>query len=485
MSDNSSGNQITVPPVADELGRVFSDAGFELHLVGGSVRDAVLRRTTNDLDFTTDARPEDTERLLRASCSTVWTTGADFGTVGGMFRGHQVEVTTFRADAYDRVSRNPIVRYGDSLVDDLERRDFTINAMAVSVPGHVFADPFGGIGDLARRTIRTPASPESSFADDPLRMLRAARFAAQLGFDIEPGAREAMTRMSEQLARITPERVREEFVKLLSSPDPVVGLRVLVSTGLAEQFLPELGALRMEIDEHAQHKDVYEHSLQVLRNAIDLEDDGPDLILRLAALLHDIGKPETKGVTPGGNVTFHHHDVVGARMARKRMRELKFPKSDIQAVSLLISLHLRFYGYGDSADGRSARGAETGWTDSAVRRYVTDAEGELERLHKLVRSDCTTRNRRKAERLRRDYDAFEDRIARIREEEDLRAVRPDLDGNAIMELLGLGPGPEVGKAWKHLKELRLERGPLPREEAEAELRDWAEREGLVPRRDAD
>ncbi|GAB3655008.1 CCA tRNA nucleotidyltransferase [Glycomyces tarimensis] len=485
MSDNSSGNEITVPSVADELGRVFSDAGFELHLVGGSVRDAVLRRDTNDLDFTTDARPEDTERLLRAACSTVWTTGADFGTIGGLFRGHQVEVTTFRADAYDRVSRNPIVRYGESLVDDLERRDFTINAMAVSLPGHVFSDPFDGIGDLARRTIRTPAAPESSFADDPLRMLRAARFAAQLDFAIEPGTREAMDRMAPELARITAERIREEFVKLLSSPDPVIGLRALVDTGLAEQFLPELGALRMEIDEHAQHKDVYEHSLQVLRNAIDLEEDGPDVILRLAALLHDIGKPETKGVTDGGNVTFHHHDVVGARMARKRMRELKFPKSDVQSVSLLISLHLRFYGYGDSANGRLASGAETGWTDSAVRRYVTDAGPELERLHKLVRSDCTTRNRRKAERLRRDYDAFEDRIARIRAEEDLRAVRPDLDGNAIMELLGLPPGPEVGKAWKHLKELRLERGPLTREEAEAELRAWADREGLAPRRDAD
>ncbi|WP_026928718.1 CCA tRNA nucleotidyltransferase [Glycomyces tenuis] len=474
MSDNTSGTEITVPPIADDLGRVFAEAGFELHLVGGSVRDAVLRRPTSDLDFTTDARPEDTERLLRGVCSAVWTTGADFGTIGGRFRGQQVEVTTFRADAYDRVSRNPIVRYGDNLVDDLERRDFTVNAMAVSVPGHDFCDPFGGIGDLARRTIRTPASPESSFADDPLRMLRAARFAAQLDFAIDSGTLEAMKAMAGELDRITAERIREEFVKLLSSPDPVVGLRILVDTGLAERFLPELGALRMEIDEHAQHKDVYEHSLQVLRNAVDLEDEGPDVILRLAALLHDIGKPETKGVTAGGNVTFHHHDVVGARLARGRMRALKFPKADVQAVSLLIALHLRFYGYGRS-----------GWTDSAVRRYVTDAGDELERLHRLVRSDCTTRNRRKAERLQRDYDAFEERIARIRAEEDLRAVRPDLDGNAIMELLGLPPGPEVGRAWKHLKELRLERGPLTREEAESELLAWAAAEGLAPRRDAD
>jgi poly(A) polymerase len=474
MSDNSSGKEITVPPIADELGRVFADEGHELHLVGGPVRDAVLRRQVSDLDFTTDARPEATEAILREHCSTVWTTGADFGTIGGLFRGEQVEVTTFRADAYDRVSRNPVVRYGDRLEDDLERRDFTVNAMAVSLPGHVFEDPFGGLADLARQTIRTPASPESSFADDPLRMLRAARFAAQLGFGIDPDTLDAMRRMAPELGRITAERIRDEFSKLMLSPDPVVGLRILVDTGLAEHFLPELPALRMEIDEHAQHKDVYEHSLQVLRNAIELETDGPDLLLRLAALLHDIGKPETKDVVPGGGVTFHHHDVAGARLARRRMRDLRYPKADLQAVSLLIGLHLRFYGYGDA-----------GWTDSAVRRYVTDAGNQLERLHKLVRSDCTTRNRRKAERLRRDYDAFEDRIARIRADEDLRAVRPDLDGNAIMELLGLRPGPEVGRAWAHLKELRLERGPMPREEAERELLAWAAREGLAPRPDAE
>ncbi|GAA2270829.1 CCA tRNA nucleotidyltransferase [Glycomyces scopariae] len=455
---------------------MFEREGHELHLVGGPVRDAVLRRPVSDLDFTTGARPEATEAILRAHCSTVWTTGADFGTIGGMFRGEQVEVTTFRADAYDRVGRNPVVRYGDRLEDDLERRDFTVNAMAVSLPGHVFADPFGGIADIARRTIRTPASPESSFADDPLRMLRAARFAAQLGFDVEAPTLAAMRDLAPELSRITAERVRDEFVKLMLAPDPVAGLRLLVDTGLADRFLPELPALRMEIDEHAQHKDVYEHSLQVLRNAIGLETGGPDLLLRIAALLHDIGKPETKEVVAGGGVTFHHHDVAGARLARRRMRELRFPKADVQAVSLLISLHLRFYGYADGEEG--------GWTDSAVRRYVTDADGQLDRLNALVRSDCTTRNRRKAERLRRDYDAFEERIARLRAEEDLRAVRPDLDGNAIMELLGLRPGPEVGRAWAFLKELRLERGPLPREAAESELLAWAAREGIAPRPDA-
>jgi poly(A) polymerase len=467
MSNSSSGNEITVPSLADALGRVFDEAGFELHLVGGSVRDAVLRRPVNDLDFTTDARPHQTERILREACSTVWTTGADFGTIGGMFRGHQVEVTTFRADAYDRVSRNPIVRFGDRLEDDLERRDFTVNAMAVSLPGHVFCDPFGGIADLARRTIRTPAAPESSFADDPLRMLRAARFAAQLDFAIEPDTLAAMTDMAGQLERITAERVRDEFVKLMAAPDPVGGIRILVDTGLADRFIPEIARMRMEIDEHAQHKDVYEHSLQVLRNAIDLEDDGPDVVLRLAALLHDIGKPDTKGVTDSGAVTFHHHDVVGARLARHRMRELRFPKSEITSVSHLISMHLRFYGYG-----------QAGWTDSAVRRYVTDAGAELERLHKLVRSDCTTRNRKKAARLQGDYDTFEERIDRIRAEEDLQAVRPDLDGNAIMELLGLQPGPDVGRAWKHLKEMRLERGPMSREDAERELLAWADRVGI-------
>lgn len=467
MSDRI-GNKITVPAVADALGEVFASAGHQLHLVGGSVRDAILRRKCVDLDFTTAARPETTVEIFKKHASTIWTTGADFGTIGGIFRGERVEVTTYRADTYDRVGRNPIVQYGDTLVDDLRRRDFTINAMAVSLPDHEFCDPFDGTADIARQVIRTPGTPEESFADDPLRMMRAARFTAQLGFDVEADVKNAMTNMSSDLARITSERIRDEFVKLMGGEDPVRGLRLLVTTGLAEQFLPELPALRMAIDEHAQHKDVYEHTLAVVRNAMSLEGDSPDTLLRITALLHDIGKPATKGTGPDGRVTFHHHEAVGARMAKKRLRTLRFSKDDVAEITHLIALHLRFYGYG--------RGE---WTDSAVRRYVTDAEKSLPRLHKLVRSDVTTRNKRKATRLATDYDALEERIARIAEEEDLARVRPDLDGNDIMTLLKIPAGPLVGKAWQHLKEKRLELGPLSRQEAENELFAWARQQGLT------
>ncbi|GAA4210713.1 CCA tRNA nucleotidyltransferase [Actinocatenispora rupis] len=471
---------ITVPPLADELGRRFAAAGHELYLVGGSVRDALLRRpgallaggtalTDQDLDFATSAHPDQTLEILTGWAETTWTTGITFGTIGAMRRGLRIEITTYRAEAYDRVTRNPIVRYGTSLDDDLVRRDFTVNAMAFSVPGHEFADPYGGLVDLAAKQLRTPGRPEESFADDPLRMLRAARFAAQLGFAVDPAVRAAMTAMAGDLGRITAERIRDELSKLMIGADPVAGLRLLVDTGLAETFLPELPALRMQIDEHAQHKDVYEHTLTVVQNAVRLESDGPDLILRLAALLHDIGKPATKAVGPDGGVSFHHHEVVGARLTRQRMRALKYPKETIAQVSRLVALHLRFYGYG--------RGE---WTDSAVRRYVTDAAELLPRLNKLVRSDCTTRNRRKAAALAADYQALEERIARIQAEEDLARVRPDLDGNAIMKLLGIPPGPAVGAAWKYLKELRLERGPLPPDEAEAELFRWARDNGLLP-----
>jgi poly(A) polymerase len=458
---------LRVSPIAEDLGRRFQHEGHELHLVGGSVRDALLGRLGEDLDFATSARPERTEELLRKWGDAVWTTGADFGTIGAAKGGVRVEVTTFRAEAYDRVSRNPIVRYGTNLIDDLQRRDFSVNAMAVSVPGNRFTDPFGGLADLAAKVLRTPGAPEESFADDPLRMLRAARFAAQLRFSVAPEVVTAMRAMAGDLTRITAERIRDELVKLVVGADPVAGLRLLVDTGLAEHFLPELPGMRMAIDEHAQHKDVYEHTLTVLRNAIALEDGEPDFVLRMSALMHDVGKPATKRIESDGRVSFHHHEVVGARMTRQRMKALRFPKETIEQVTRLVFLHLRFHGYGSGE-----------WTDSAVRRYVTDAADLLSRLHRLVRSDCTTRNRRKAAALAADYDALEHRIVRIQAEEDLARVRPDLNGNEIMELLGLPPGPLVGKAWRHLKDVRLDRGPLSHEEAVAELRRWAEETGL-------
>ncbi|HCT75408.1 MAG TPA: CCA tRNA nucleotidyltransferase [Micromonosporaceae bacterium] len=456
---------LRVSPIADELGRRFAFAGNELHLVGGSVRDALLGRLGDDLDFCTDAHPDETLAILKGWAEATWETGREFGTIGAQKNGLRLEITTYRAEAYDGVTRKPSVRYGKSLEEDLLRRDFTVNAMAVSLPGHAFSDPFGGLDDLAARLIRTPGKPSSSFGDDPLRMLRAARFAAQLRFSLHPAVLTAMTEMADDLRRITAERIRDEFSKLMLADDPVTGLRLLVDTGLGEVFLPELIGLRLEIDEHAQHKDVYEHTLKVVSNAVahDTADGGPDLVLRLAALLHDIGKPATKAVGTDGGVSFHHHELVGARMAKARLKALKYPNEVVKSVARLVALHLRFYGYG---------GGE--WTDSAVRRYVTDAEDQLARLHKLTRSDCTTRNRRKAAQLAADYDELEARIERLQAEEDLARVRPDLDGNAIMELLGVPPGPIVGRAWKHLKELRLERGPLSAQEAEQELRRWAD-----------
>lgn len=465
---NAVAELLRVSPVADELGRRFARAGHELHLVGGSVRDALLGRLGDDLDFCTDAHPDETLRIVRGWAESIWETGREFGTIGCQRDGLRLEITTFRAESYDQVSRNPIVEYGTDLAEDLRRRDFTINAMAVSLPEHRFTDPHGGLDDLAAKMIRTPGTPAESFGDDPLRMLRAARFAAQLRFAVHPDAYAAMTRMAGDLDRITAERIRDEFTKLLCGADPITGLRLLVDTGLAERFLPELTGLKLEIDEHAQHKDVYEHTLTVVSNAVSYETEGPDFVLRMAALMHDVGKPATKAVGSDGRVSFHHHEVVGARLTKARMKALRYPKEITAKVTALVALHLRFYGYG--------RGE---WTDSAVRRYVADAGDLLPRLHKLTRSDCTTRNRRKAAQLAADYDALEERIARIAAEEDLARVRPDLDGNAIMELLGVPPGPVVGQAWKHLKELRLERGPLDRDEAEAELLRWARDEGIV------
>ncbi|SNS79555.1 poly(A) polymerase [Geodermatophilus saharensis] len=464
---------VDVSPVLGELGERFAAAGFEAHLVGGSVRDALLAAGSGaavppgDLDVTTDARPEQVLRLLRGWAGSTWNQGIAFGTVGAEIRGTRVEITTFRADRYDRESRNPEVAWGTSLVDDLARRDFTVNAMAVSLgPDRTVTDPFGGLGDLLARRLRTPGAASDSFADDPLRMLRAVRFVAQLGLTPVDEVQEALTAMSGELARITPERVQAELSRTLLQDAPRAALELFVSTGLADVVLPELPALRMEIDEHHQHKDVYSHSLTVLDRAIALEKadpeaPSPDLVLRLAALLHDVGKPATRRHEPRGRVSFHHHEVVGAKLVRKRLTALRYPKDVVEAVARLTFLHLRFHGYG--------RGE---WTDSAVRRYVTDAGDLLPRLHKLVRSDCTTRNRRRAAALSATYDSLERRIAELSEAEDLARVRPDLDGNAIMEILGLPPGREVGEAWRFLKDLRLERGPLDPDEAEAELRAW-------------
>ena len=465
--------------VLPELGALFAAAGHELYLVGGSVRDAVLGRLTTqaDLDFTTDARPEVVQRLVRSWADALWDTGIEYGTVGVGRAGRRLEITTFRADSYDQVSRNPQVRYGERLDDDLVRRDFTVNAMAVRITGEgpgEFIDPLGGLAALRRRILDTPAAPEVSFGDDPLRMLRAARFVSQLQFTVSDRVRAAITAMAPELGRITVERVAVELDKMLLGADPVAGIDLMVQTGMGEVVLPEIGGMQMAIDEHHQHKDVYQHSLTVLRQAIALEESGgqersdsgeesggPDLVLRWAALLHDIGKPATRRHEPDGGVSFHHHEVVGAKMARKRMRALKYSKQMIDDVSQLVYLHLRFHGYGD---GR--------WTDSAVRRYVADAGPLLPRLHKLVRADCTTRNKRRAARLQANYDDLEARIAELAAREDLARVRPDLDGNAIMELLGIPAGPQVGEAWNYLKELRLDRGPLSRDEATAELLAW-------------
>ncbi len=453
-----------IAPVIDDLGRIFEAAGHELALVGGPVRDAMLGRHHNDLDFTTSARPDETERLLKRWAEATWDMGRAFGTIGCRKGEWDVEVTTYRSESYDPSSRKPDVDFGDSLDGDLGRRDFTVNAMAVRLPGREVEDPHGGVVDLAHRVLRTPGRPEDSFSDDPLRMMRAARFAAQLGFSVDESVVAAMTAMAGRIEIISAERVRDELVKLICAPYPRLGLTLLVETGLAAHVLPELPALALERDEHHRHKDVYEHTLTVLEQAIELEDrlgGKPDFVSRFAALMHDVGKPRTRKFVDDGTVTFHHHDVVGAKLTRKRMKALRFSNDQIEAVSQLVELHLRFHGYGTGE-----------WTDSAVRRYVRDAGDQLERLHVLTRADCTTRNQRKADRLRRTYDDLEVRIARLSEEEELASMRPDLDGNQIMEILGIGPGREVGEAYGFLLELRMDRGPLSEETAREELLAW-------------
>ena len=464
----------SLAPEALELGALFESAGHELALVGGPVRDAFLGRASTDLDFATSATPDETERLLAAWGDAHWDIGKEFGTIGARRFARRaggadlvVEVTTYRTDEYDPRSRKPVVAFGDTLEGDLSRRDFTVNALAVRVPALTFVDPFDGLADLAAGVLRTPVGAEQSFDDDPLRMMRAARFAAQLRVRLHPDVGSAIREMAERIEIVSAERVRDELTKLLLAPDPRPGLEVLVDTGLADHVLPELPALRLEIDEHHRHKDVYEHSLTVLAQAIDLETGpdgpvpGPDLVLRLAALLHDIGKPATRRFEPGGGVSFHHHEVVGAKLVAKRLRALRFDKETVQAVARLTELHLRFHGYGEQA-----------WTDSAVRRYVTDAGPLLERLHRLTRSDCTTRNRRKAERLSFAYDDLEMRIGELREKEELASIRPDLDGQQIMAVLGVGPGPVVGEAYRFLLELRMEQGPQDQADVEQALREW-------------
>ena len=456
--------QNTKHPLLTKLGEAFEAAGHELALVGGPVRDAILGRVAPDLDFTTSASPDQILKVVKPLSSATWDIGREFGTIAAQIDDEQVEITSYRADSYDKSSRKPTVEFGDNLEDDLIRRDFTVNAMALRLPSRVFVDPHQGLRDLLLETLKTPTDPEISFSDDPLRMMRAARFTSQLGFVIEPETFSAMIRLKDRIEIISQERIRDEFSKLLLSGNPRVGLEVLVESGLAELTMPELPALKLEVDEHHHHKDVYQHTLTVLEQAIDYEKEyglEKDLTLRLAALLHDIGKPTTKKLEPGGGVSFHHHDVVGAKLAKKRLTALRFDNDTIKAVARLIELHLRFFGYSDQQ-----------WSDSAVRRYVRDAGDQLERLHALTRADVTTRNKRKADRLAHAYDDLEQRIALLREQEELEAMRPELDGEQIMEILNLKPSKEVGLAYNFLMEIRLDEGSIGYDEAKKRLLEW-------------
>lgn len=454
----------TDSPLFAKLGDLFKAAGHELALVGGPVRDAFLGRKAPDLDFASTATPDEILKIVKPIADAQWDIGRDFGTIGIRVGNDQVEITTYRADKYDRDSRKPEVAFGKDLNEDLLRRDFTVNAMALRLPDRIFVDPFNGLRDLMDGIIRTPGKPEDSFSDDPLRMMRAARFSSQLEFEIEPETFDAMHNMVERIDIISAERIQAEFTKLMLGKNPRKGLEVLVDSGLAEKVLPELPALKLEVDEHHHHKDVYEHTLTVVDQAIDYEKDyglEGDFTLRFAALMHDIGKPATRKLEPGGGVSFYHHDVVGAKLTKKRMQALRFDNDTIKAVSRLIELHLRFFGYSDQA-----------WTDSAIRRYVRDAGDQLLRLHALTRADVTTRNKRKAERLSHAYDDLEQRITQIAAQEELNAIRPDLTGEDIMRILDLKPSRTVGEAYNYLLELRLEEGPLGPEEAEKRLLAW-------------
>ncbi|MDA8290230.1 MAG: CCA tRNA nucleotidyltransferase [Actinomycetota bacterium] len=451
-------------PVVEEtapLARRFAAAGRRLYLVGGTVRDGFVGRPgggatfdeTSDVDCTTEAGPEEIESIVRGWADAVWLQGKAFGTVGCSYRGRRFEITTHRAEAYAPDSRKPSVEFGEDVETDLSRRDFTVNAMALSLPDVELVDPHGGLADLAAKVLRTPLDPEESFGDDPLRMLRAARFVA--GYDLEPVPElvAAIERLAPRLEIVSAERVRDELDKLLVLPDPSPGLWLVVRTGLAAQFLPELPALELEQDPVHRHKDVLAHTVAVVAKT------RPERTLRLAALLHDVGKPRTRAFGPGG-VSFHHHDVVGARMARARMEQLRYPGAEIAEVGRLVELHLRFHTY------------QLGWTDSAIRRYARDAGPLLGRLNELTRADCTTRNRQRALALGRRMDELEERLASLREREALDAIRPELDGSEVMEQLGIGPGPDVGRALAYLLEIRLDEGLLGEAEVRRRLADW-------------
>ena len=447
-------------PLVDETREVaarFERAGHRIYLVGGSVRDAILGRLAEraDLDFTTDARPDDTLRILEGWADAIWTQGQRFGTIGAKKGDRSLEITTHRAEAYQPESRKPDVAFADAVEADLARRDFTVNAMALRLPDAELVDPFDGVADLAAHRLRTPLSPEESFSDDPLRMLRAARFLSGYRLVPDPEIAAAVEAMRSRLEIVSGERIRDELDKLMVVEHPADGIWFLVRTGLAEEFLPELPGLALEQDPVHRHKDVLAHTIAVV------EKTPPDRILRLAALFHDVGKPKTRSIGPGG-VSFHHHEVVGARMTRDRMRALHYSNDDVDAVTRLVELHLRFHGYGENGQ----------WTDSAVRRYVRDAGPLLDRLNLLTRADCTSRNQAKAAALATRMDDLERRIEELRHQEELDAIRPDLDGKQVMALLGVPPGPMVGKALAHLLELRLEEGPLGPAEAEARLRAW-------------
>jgi poly(A) polymerase len=447
-----------VPPVATELGARFEKAGHQLFLVGGAIRDAVRGRAGKELDFSTDARPEEVIRILRGWTDSKKLIGIRFGTVGARKDEYQLEITTFREEAYAEDSRQPVVTFAKDVETDLSRRDFTINAMAVALPDGEFVDPFRGLYDLAHKRLRTPLEPELSFADDPLRMLRAARFVSTLDMEPVPEIVKAISGMRERLRIVSAERIRDELSKLLLGRHPNKGLALVVSTGLGELFMPELSALRLEQDPVHRHKDVLRHTLAVVARC------EPDLTLRLAAVMHDIGKPRTRQITPQG-VQFHHHEVVGARMAEERLRALRYPERTVQDVARLVEMHLRFHTY------------HLGWTDSAIRRYVVDAGPLLDRLNQLTRADCTTQNPATARTLSRLQDELEERIARLAEEENLAAIKPPLDGNQIMEHLRIGPGPTVGEARNYLLEVRMDRGPIPEDEAYRLLDEWWEQRG--------